>query len=276
VGHPLPLPQPLAVGPNRPPRPAKFTHSKFKRAIFAAYVHAKALETPADTDKPSSQPTIFLKTAPSERFWDPNDSALNTTLLVSETKFGSRISEVTRTMLKFHLFDRPDVGDYDSAYDIGASEPSGYGLYSYLLFGSQSEAGRSKRYAAARGYCQNFIPSEKALTRYRQENLNLFLVPTEPFASESTYCENPKKLVDVYYDYSLAQRILLKIGLDIGFIDDDIYLVACHTPILAKGCHREKMLVFNLTTVPEHLSELCILRFRDQTRQPEYWSKGIF
>ena len=28
----MPLPQPLAVGPNRPPRRAKFTHSKFKRA----------------------------------------------------------------------------------------------------------------------------------------------------------------------------------------------------------------------------------------------------
>ena len=32
VGRPLPLPQPLAVGSNRPPRRAKFTHSKFKRA----------------------------------------------------------------------------------------------------------------------------------------------------------------------------------------------------------------------------------------------------
>src|SRR6516162_5278049 len=31
-GPPLPPPQPLAVGPNQPPRPAKFTHSKFKRA----------------------------------------------------------------------------------------------------------------------------------------------------------------------------------------------------------------------------------------------------
>src|ERR1700746_218719 len=34
VGRPLPLPQPLAVGPNRPPRRAKFTHSKFKRASY--------------------------------------------------------------------------------------------------------------------------------------------------------------------------------------------------------------------------------------------------
>ena len=33
VGRPLPLPQPLAVGSNRPPRRAKFTHSKFKRAM---------------------------------------------------------------------------------------------------------------------------------------------------------------------------------------------------------------------------------------------------
>jgi hypothetical protein len=32
---PLPLPKPLAVGPNRPPRRAKFTHSKFKRAAVS-------------------------------------------------------------------------------------------------------------------------------------------------------------------------------------------------------------------------------------------------
>jgi hypothetical protein len=32
VGRSLPLPQPLAVGPNRPPRLAKFTHTKFNRA----------------------------------------------------------------------------------------------------------------------------------------------------------------------------------------------------------------------------------------------------
>src|SRR6201987_1184372 len=31
VGRPLPLPQPLPVGSNRPARRAKFTHSKFKR-----------------------------------------------------------------------------------------------------------------------------------------------------------------------------------------------------------------------------------------------------
>jgi hypothetical protein len=34
VGRLLPLPQPLAVGPNRRPRRAKFTHSKFKRATI--------------------------------------------------------------------------------------------------------------------------------------------------------------------------------------------------------------------------------------------------
>ena len=38
VGRPLPLPQPLAVGPNRPPRRAKFTHSKFKRAKTVGYL----------------------------------------------------------------------------------------------------------------------------------------------------------------------------------------------------------------------------------------------
>jgi hypothetical protein len=234
--------------------------------IFAAYVRAKALERPADTDKPSFQPTIFLKTTPSEGFWDPNDSALNTPLLVSEKNFGvatSSIDIVTRNTFKSPLLGRSD---------IVSSEPSGYGLYSYLLFGSSSEAGKSKRYAAARGYCQNFKPSKQALTLYRPENINVFLVPTEAFAPESLYCKNPETLVDVYYDYILAGKILQEIGL----IGGDIYLVACHRPILTEGCRREKMLVFNLTRVAEDLSELYIIDFRDKTRQPEYWSSGIF
>src|SRR6516225_7632577 len=44
VGRPLPLPQPLAVGPNRPPRRAKFTHSKFKRAPLMAYTMMDAMK----------------------------------------------------------------------------------------------------------------------------------------------------------------------------------------------------------------------------------------
>src|SRR6516162_5101001 len=43
-GPPLPLPQPLAVGPNRPPRRAKFTHSKFKRAPLMAYTMMDAMK----------------------------------------------------------------------------------------------------------------------------------------------------------------------------------------------------------------------------------------
>jgi hypothetical protein len=47
VGRPSPLPQPLAVGSNRPPRRAKFTHSKFKRAtlILAIFTGLLAVAT---------------------------------------------------------------------------------------------------------------------------------------------------------------------------------------------------------------------------------------
>jgi hypothetical protein len=219
--------------------------------IFAFYTHAKALEKLTNEEKPSFQQTIFLKTAPSEGFWDPTDSLLNTPL--SGRKFvatDSKILLVTRLMFP---------------------EPPGYGLYSYLLFGSRSKAGRNKRYAAARGYCQNFPPIEEALKIVGPKNLNAFLIPTRP-ETPISYCENPQTLVDDYYDYALSERILQNIHLE----GDVIYLVACDKPIWGDGCHREKMLVFNLTTVDERLSELCILDFRDQTRHPEYWSRGYF
>jgi dephospho-CoA kinase len=48
VGRPLPLPRPLAVGPNRPPRSAKFIHSKFKRASFGDQVRNVARQAGQD------------------------------------------------------------------------------------------------------------------------------------------------------------------------------------------------------------------------------------
>jgi hypothetical protein len=225
--------------------------------IFAAYVHAKAFQKTANEDKPSFQPTIFLEAKPSQGFWNPSDSIVNAPLSLSRKKFvatGS-IELVTRLQLMF-------------------PEPPGYGLYSYLLFGSRSEATRSKRYAAARGYCQNFDPIEEVLKEHRAENLNAFAIPTRPSTPADTYCKSEKMLVDEYYDYSLADQILRKINLE----GDVIYLVACDKPILADGCDRTKMLVFNLTPVlvTENLSELCIIYFRDQTRKPKYWAVGIF
>jgi hypothetical protein len=220
--------------------------------IFAAHAYAKGFGMSAYGDRPSSHPTIFLEARPPAT-WKPIEG--KKPFLVSEGKLqlpriDSDIKEVTRHGLP-----------------TGTFEPSGYGLYSYLLFGSSSQAGRTKRYAAAQAYCTNFLPiSEAEKQGIPRLNLNVFSVPIKDTAP-STYCDNARKLVDDYYDYLLAKKLFQDAGLE----GDGIYLVACNKPILA-GCDRKKMLVVQLTTVPEDLSELCVLEFRRQTRKPNYWN----
>jgi hypothetical protein len=168
---------------------------------------------------------------------------------LSDSVGNSKIKEVTRW-----LFTGP------------GTEPPGYGLYSYLLFGSSSEAGRSKRYAAARAYCQNFAPLEDALRMgYKPINLNVFLVPLSAMTPSDTYCKADELLVDDYYNYVSANNMLESIGVE----SDGVYLIACDTPI--SKCDRARMLTVDLTTVDVHLVELSVLEFRRQTRKEEYW-----
>jgi hypothetical protein len=209
--------------------------------IFGAHTYAAA-GTGKLTNKTtsSSQPTIFLYDRPSSQ------------LLAEELKFplaGTKKPIVTRL-------------------ELLGFEPPGYGLYSYLLFGSSSDAGLNKRYAASRAYCKNFPAlSEAVRLGYEPINLNVFQVPTK-FLAPDKYCLDPKNLVDNYYDYTLAKKILQDVGLE----DDGVYLVACDNPIIRGGCDPKKMLVMNLTPVKETLAELCVLEFRNRARDPKTWN----
>jgi hypothetical protein len=112
------------------------------------------------------------------------------------------------------------------------------------------------------------LPDIGVVKNIKPQNLNIFLVPTKGTASKDTYCQNAETLVDDYYDYSVAKTLLQDIDLE----GDGIYLVACKGAISTGDCDRKKMLVVNLTTVNERLSEFSILEFRSQTRKKVYWN----
>ena len=199
-------------------------------------------------DSPSSQPIIFLQNTPSDGSRDSTDSAIkNLSLLFNKDSQlkESKIKLVTRLDLRVQVF-----------------EPQGFGLYSYLLFGSNSEAGKLKRYAASHAYCKDIPPiSEAFRLGLSKENLNVFLVPTKDVPPGVNYCQNAESLVNDFYDYTRAQKLLDELHLN----GDGIYLVACESPFLTQGkCDPKKTLVAELTTVNERLIELCILEFRRQ------------
>jgi hypothetical protein len=239
--------------------------------IFRAHAYAVVSEKSGNEDRPFSLPTIFLADRPSSHpmmpfktasFLEPRDDltgdGVKKPLLVSDESFSEK-------------FGTPRAGSKIMTKVLlprGGVEPSGYGLYSYLLFGSSSEAGRSKRYAASRAYCKNFPELSEALGVFKPIDVNVFSVPTNDRAPRDTYCKDAEKLVDDYYDYTLAKRLLQDVGLE----GDGIYLVACERPILGGSCDPKKTLVVDLTTVKESLSELCVLEFRRQTRKKETWN----
>jgi hypothetical protein len=216
-----------------------------------------------------SLPTIFLQNTPTSEFWDSTDIIFNNLPLLFSQK-----SQRPRFGLDFSTAD-PMLGpkiDTVTRVELPVQqlEPIGYGLYSYLLFGSNSEAGKQRRYAASRAYCKNIPPLQEAIREgYATINLNLFIVPTKDVQINEEYCHDSEKLVNIYYDYTRAKKILYNIGIK----GDGIYLVACSGALLTHGkCDPHKTLVVELGTVKERLIELCVLEFRSQTRKQKYWN----
>jgi hypothetical protein len=221
-------------------------------SVMIGAVYAKSFERSNKNDTLGPEIKLFLETGPSaDNAFKGEDleSVLKRSLTQRNNDSDSKIKLITRPS---------NAKDFD---------PPGYGLYSYLLFGSNSEASRKQRLAASRAYCRNFERiSTELLSRVSINNLNIFQVLVKNAVPGEKYCENPDVLTDDYYDYTRAEELLQYIGIE----GDGIYLVACDKPILTYGCVRSRMLVMDLSTVQERLIELSVLEFRRQTRKKEY------
>lgn len=159
---------------------------------------------------------------------------------------------------------------------VNKFEPKDYGLYSYLLFGSNSKAGNSKRIAAIQAYLRLFPsvadPSVKSLPI---ENLNIFIAPTlRPNiigALEASYTEGDSLKLLANYDFFRARSFLRRIDQE----GDGIYLVSYFEPIgRISEINKQRLLVQDLSNVPPHLIELWILDYRRQVRNPRYWNES--
>lgn len=163
-------------------------------------------------------------------------------------------------------------------------EVPGYGLYSYLLFGANSVAGRPKRLAAARAYLALFpAVTDPAIKDLPKGNLNIFYVPwrgptigldtlikggAEGMVTGQDINTSAEFLIE-RYDYTFARRLLRKIGEE----GDGIYLVSYFKPLgRIDKPNPKKLLVQDLSGVREDLIELWIMEFRRQVRRQRYWS----
>lgn len=157
----------------------------------------------------------------------------------------------------------------------GGSEAAGYGLYSYLLFGSSGQAGYQRRLTVACAYLSVIRDTEEATIRELSPwSINIFYVPLRSagYRRDAVHTQDAAWLV-ANYDYSRARLLLNRVGED----GDDIFLVSYREPLTTTEAPQASgLLVQDLSLVPQELLELWIEEFRRQVRLEKYWNELTF
>lgn len=157
----------------------------------------------------------------------------------------------------------------------GGSEAAGYGLYSYLLFGSSGQAGYQRRLTVACAYLSVIGDAEEATIRELSPwSINIFYVPLRSagYRRDAVTTQDAAWLV-ANYDYPRARLLLNRVGED----GDDVFLVSYREPLTTiEAPQASGLLVQDLSLVPQELLELWIEEFRRQVRLDTYWNELTF
>jgi hypothetical protein len=147
----------------------------------------------------------------------------------------------------------------------GEPETAGFGLYSYLLFGSPPASDReAERYrAAVRALLA--IPEVQEMLRYAPDStLNVTYLPlARPPADTAA------DSLLAAYDYARA-RIIIRNVPELSDARDGPYFVSAVQP-LTRGPSPGPRLVQNLTGVPPRLVGAWVDHFLEQAQRPEFW-----
>lgn len=154
-------------------------------------------------------------------------------------------------------------------------EEPGYGLYSYVLFGSELTDDTRKRYAAAVEAWLEFRrvdPIQDATTPKEELHVMYMPVRATPTDEESISAE----WVLQNYDFRRAEKILKKIAAAYGesFDTTGLYLFAWHKRLGgadSDGPLDEFRLLFDLSRVSPSVVNTGVKEFRRQAQRPRYW-----
>jgi len=150
----------------------------------------------------------------------------------------------------------------------GKKEEEGYGLYSYLLFGSPPSDANRKRYREAIDSYSKLIPDITILEKYIQhKELNITYLPVD---------SSPEDAISVdwvleHYDYARA-RVLLRFIL--GDNRNGPYFISALEPLTGKKTISDQYLYQDLSTVPEELIHIWVKEFLNQAAQERFWAKN--
>jgi hypothetical protein len=163
----------------------------------------------------------------------------------------------------------PSLGTGRTFLVKGMQEQKGYGLYSYLLFGSAPEASSRGRYLEAINAYLTTINSVDDLRDYvPASKLNVtylpIKVPSLPYPTAAWILEN--------YDFARARAILDELP---GNYHAGLYLVSALQPLTDTQTKTDHYLIQDLTTVPNKPPELIlwwVREFLNQAAQERFWN----
>ena len=149
-------------------------------------------------------------------------------------------------------------------------EDEGYGLYTYLLFGSRPSGVMRERFSAALDAYLDVIPPIEAF----QQGLplgrrNVTVLPVDEQFSEDTRSDRTalKAWLLDHYDYARAREILRPVP---GAVRDGPYFLSCSSPEVGRGLAQGQCLFQSLASVPPHLIALWTKEFLNQAEQAQF------
>jgi len=149
------------------------------------------------------------------------------------------------------------------------SEPDGFGLYSYILFGSRPAAADRDRYIAILDAALRLLkPTNDLVTRIKAFQLNSTWLPITSLPASDP---DSKWLVD-NYDYTSAAVFLARAGIK---NPDAIYLLSVRSP-LSKAAPTPPFLKQDLSHVPADLASTWVTLFINQAAQERFWDSNTF
>jgi hypothetical protein len=148
-------------------------------------------------------------------------------------------------------------------------ETPGYGLYSYLLFGSPPGDGARERHPRPEAYV-GLIPDIAALERYiPPRELNIAYVPLTAAPDRQAAADR----LLAQYDYARARSILRFLA---GGNREGPYIVSALRPLggtAATAALPNPYLFQDLSTAPPHLVASWVKEFLNQAAQERFWEE---
>jgi hypothetical protein len=149
-------------------------------------------------------------------------------------------------------------------------EAEGYGLYSYLLFGTQPDGEDRERYRKAIEAYFRLIPHVAALEKYFEPpQLNAMYLPIQkrPPDEHAVTAE----WVLAHYDYTRARYFMRALP---GSNRAGPYLVSTLRPLSQTAVMPERYLFQDLSAVPPPLVSLWVREFLNQVAQQDLWQES--